>query len=91
MAAVPLLQNLTNQANTILSAVLQAPLQTLNYVCHGEFPYDAQHSANLLFGHFTYNWINSSLVAGAEPAELDSALVSNQFISALSKVVSRLK
>ena len=85
-AAVPLLQNLTDQATTILSAVLQAPLQPLNCGSQGEFPYYYQNSANLLFNHLTYNWINSSLVAGAEPAQLDLADFSNQFISALSKV-----
>jgi hypothetical protein len=85
-AAVPLLQNLTNQANSILSAVLQAPLQPLNCGSQGQFPYYYQNSANLPFNHLTYNWINSSLVSGAEPAQLDSALFSNQFISALAKV-----
>jgi hypothetical protein len=89
-AAVPLLQNLTNQANTILSAVLQAPLQPLNCGSQGEFPYYYQNSRNLLFNNLTYKWINSSLVAGAEPAQLDSALFSNQFISALSTVVYSL-
>jgi hypothetical protein len=90
VAATPLLQNLTAQANAILSQVLQAPLQPLNCGSLGQFPYHYQNSANLLFNHLTYNWINSSLVAGAAPAQLDTALFSNQFITALSSVVYSL-
>jgi hypothetical protein len=83
-----LLQNLTHQANTILAAVLQAPLQPLNCVCHGEFPYDAQHSANLVFNHLTYNWINSSLVAAASRFR---TLTSSSFPVAAVPATSRIR
>lgn len=85
-----MIQGITAQANAILSQVLQAPLQPLNCGSLGQFPYFYQNSTNLLFNHLTYNWINSSLVAGAVPAQLDTALFSNQFINALSKVVYSL-
>jgi hypothetical protein len=57
------------------------PLQTLNCGSHGEFPYDDQHSANLLFNQLTYNWINSIPGGGSARYVQDQIATSSNQVS----------
>jgi hypothetical protein len=85
--AATLIDQLTNQARSILSSVLQdQKLEPLDPASQGEFPYYSQNTRTLLFNNLTYAWINSSLKAGASPAQLDNSLFTNQFTDVLGKV-----
>jgi hypothetical protein len=86
--AATLINELTSQARTILSSVLQnQTLVALDPASQGEFPYYYLNNTNLLFNNLTYSWINTNLKAGANPAQLDTGLFTNEYIGVLSKVV----
>lgn len=89
--ASTLIDELTKQARTILSSVLQnQKLVALDPGSQGEFPYVYQNTRNLLFNNLTYAWINSALKAGASPAQLDISLFTNKYIGVLSTVAYAL-
>jgi hypothetical protein len=81
-----IVDNLKQQANEILSAVLgTTPLESFNVGSNGNMPYYWQDPRNLQFNTKTYDWIKSALKAGAMPIQQDQVFT-NLYIKALSCV-----
>lgn len=77
---------LKEQANTILSAALgTTKLEAFSVGANGNMPYYWQDPRNLQFNSNTYNWIKSSLKAGAMPIQQDQ-IFTDLYIRALSSV-----
>ena len=90
-ASIELLNALTTQANSILGAVLKAPLEPFSVGGAGNFPYYYQMPSTLQFNGLTYNWISYHLLAlsslpASSPATLSVDYFTNLWIEAFSKI-----
>lgn len=84
--AEQIIEELKNEATSLLSGVLNTPLVPLTITNKGNFPYYWQNPSNLQFNAKTYDWIASNLKANTSPIQLDQYFT-NIYIQALSKVV----